>query len=341
MLVRLSAGAAVLTALTFWQFSFAQTPTTPPAPTAVPAAYTPTSLAAEPGLPRTPDGHPDFQGVVWATNFFPVFEASPMSADLVVSEEEAKGMVDAMVAGMSKSPGFKIDPEIHVIIGGTDGLPLVRGERRTRLIVLPADGKLPIRPDVKKATAGIDIFDGKKDDYEQRNSSERCLALGGPPPIHALVSYNRLRIVQTPTHVVIHHENGDQARIIPFANAHKPVRSGSWYGDAIARWDGDTLVIETVGQKASERIRGLMTKFVVEPDSNVVERFTRVSNDELLYQFTIEDADVYAAPWLGEFSFFTTDTGMFPFACHEHNHSLPNILQGARVADARAAGKPY
>jgi hypothetical protein len=336
----LQLSAALAAAMMIAAPAIGQTPAQPPAQEAAPAAsapvYTPTSLTPEPNLPRTPDGRPDFQGAVWATNFFPVFEASPMNASLVVSEAEAKKMVDTMVAGMSKVPGFNIDPEAHEIIGGTDGLPLVRGERRTRLIVLPADGKLPMAPEVKKQIAGVDTMDGPKDDYEQRPSSERCLTLGAPPPIYAVISYNRLRLVQTPTHVVIHHENGDETRIIPFADRHRPPGSSSWYGDAIARWEGDTLVIETIRQKPSERIRGLMSKFVVEGDATVIERFTRLSRDELLYQFTVEDPKVYTSPWLAEFSFYAADTGMFPFACHEHNYSLPNILQGQRVADARA-----
>ncbi|MDP3738610.1 MAG: hypothetical protein Q8R02_14540 [Hyphomonadaceae bacterium] len=320
----------------------AQTPPQQPAPApAPPPVYVPTSLTPDADTPRAPDGRPDLQGAIWATNFFPVFEASPLATKLVVSEAEAKKMVDTMVAGMASIPGFNIDPEAHDIIGGTDGLPLVRGERRSRLIVLPASGKLPISPETKKSIAGVDHMDGAKDDYEQRPSGERCLVLSGNPPIYAIIAYNRLRIVQTPTHIVIHSENGDEARIIPFATEHKAPGPRSWFGDSIAHWDGDTLVIETIRQNPNDRVRGLMTKFVVGEDAKVSERFTRVSKSELLYQFTIEDPKVYTAPWLGEFSFFTTSTGMFPSACHEHNYSLPNILQGARAIEAKTAGKTY
>ena len=68
----------------------------------------------------------------------------------------------------------------------------------------------------------------------------------------------------------------------------------------------------------------------------MIERFTRLSNNELLYQWTIEAPEIYTAPWLAEFSFFRTETGMYPSPCHEHNYSLPNILQGGRVADTAA-----
>lgn len=333
-LLPLTTAALMLSPLAMAQAPAPAAETAPAQAQAAPV-YTPTSLVPEPGLPRTADGKPDLQGVTWATNFFPVFDATPMAANLVVTEEEGKKIVDMMVAGMANVPDFRIDPEAHEIIGGTDGLPLVRGERRSRLIVLPADGKVPIKPGLTKAAASGD----KKDDYEQRPGNERCLVLAGAPPIYALVSYNRLQIVQTPEHVVIHNENGDEARIIPIADEHKAAGPRSWFGDSIASWEGDTLVVETIRQPHAERLRGLFTRFLVNENATVIERFTRVSKDEMLYQFTVEDPEVYTTPWLGEFSFYASDTGMFPGACHEHNYSLPNILRGQRVADARAAAK--
>jgi hypothetical protein len=306
---------------------------------AAPQAYVPTSLTPEPGMPRTPDGRPDLQGAIWATNFFPVFEASPMTANLVVPEDEARTIVSTMFAGMTSFLEKSIDPEAAQIMGETDGLPIVRGERRTRLIVLPANGKLPLTDEARAFIKRVDAMDDAKDDHEQRPSGERCLVLSGSPPVHAVISYNRLRIIQTPEHVVIHHENGDEARIIPFAMEHRPAGPRSWFGDSIARWDGDTLVVETIRTHPSERVRGLMTKFVVNDDARIIERYTRLSKEEMLYQFTIEDPKAYSAPWLAEFSFFTTDTGMYASPCHEHNHSLPNILLGQRMADLRAAAE--
>src|SRR5258706_303357 len=73
-------------------------------------------------------------------------------------------------------------------------------------------------------------------------------------------------------------------------------------GDSLARWEGDTLVVETVTFLPRDRTRGSLSgAFVVNPDARVIERFTRVSRDELVYQFTVEDPKVYAAPWLAEF----------------------------------------
>ena len=57
----------------------------------------------------------------------------------------------------------------------------------------------------------------------------------------------------------------------------------------------------------------------------------------LVYQLPFPDPDAYSGPWLAELSFKASDTGMFASPCHEHNHSLPCILLGPGMADARAA----
>jgi hypothetical protein len=83
-------------------------------------------------------------------------------------------------------------------------------------------------------------------------------------------------------------------------------------------------------------VRGaLPTSVLLGPDSKVIERYTRVSKDELLYQFTVEDPKIYTAPWLAEYSVFRAPYRMYPSSCHEENYSLPNILSGQRVADIR------
>jgi hypothetical protein len=309
------------------------------ASSADPFASSPTSLEPMGNIPRTPDGKPDFQNVVWATNYFPVFEATPMNPNLVVPEDEAGRIVATTFSGMLPFLEKSIDPEAHVIMGETDGLPIVRGERRTRLIVLPASGKLPLTEEARNVAKATDTMDGGKDDYEQRPAGERCLVGSGVPPIHAVIAYNRQRIIQTPTHVVIHNENGDEARIIPFAAQHNAPGPRSWYGDSIARWEGDTLVIDTIRTPPQERVRGLFTKFVVNEEARITERYTRLSTTELLYQFTIEDPAAYSEPWLAEFSFGASDTGMFASPCHEHNHSLTNIMLGQRMADARPVAR--
>lgn len=93
-------------------------------------------------------------------------------------------------------------------------------------------------------------------------------------------------------------------------------------------------MIETVSLPEVDRVR-LVSNLVVTKDSKVVERLTRLSDNELLYQYTVEDPAIYTAPWSAEYSLYRTDQRMFESSCHEGNYSLSNILKGGRVADMR------
>jgi hypothetical protein len=342
----LSLRCAALCAATYAAAIAAANATAQVAAPAVPAAvYAPTSLAAEPGLPRTPDGHPDLTGVVWAATFFGMIEATPMTPpELVLPEDEAKQAFDKMMAVFTSSPVIKktieTDPEASALLASTDGFPIVRGQRRTRLVVLPSDGKIPYTPEARKEASGAmaaTMTRAKADNPEERSAGERCITLGGKPPIAMMDSLHPRQFIQAPGYVVINTEYGDEARIAPFAVAHGPAALHPAMGDSIARWEGDTLVVETTGF-AGDGFRGAFpTALILNPDAKVIERFTRLSKDELLYQFTVEDSKVYTAPWLAEYSLFRAPYRMYPSGCHEGNYSLLNILSGQRVADAGAA----
>jgi hypothetical protein len=302
----------------------------PAAPHQVPAAYT---------VPRTSFGHPSLEGV-WTQNFVIVMEASPQAPMLTLPEPAAQAMAKAVAGGISAALDRGLDPEVPELMAATDGLPIVRGERRTRVVVRPADGKLPYTPDARTESARGPRW-GLYNNFEERPNWERCITSLGLPPVTGVgtTSVNPRRFIQTPAYVVLHTEYGDEARIIPFTATHRPKELHSPIGDSIARWDGDTLVIETTGLPEHDRIR-FFSNLIVTKAAKVVERFTRVSDNELLYQYTVEDPTTYTAPWLAEYSLYRTSQRMFEHACHEGNYSLPNILRAQRMKDARAPAKP-
>jgi hypothetical protein len=312
--------------------------------------YTPTSLAPSGPVPRTRDGHPDFQNVVWHASFFAMIEATPMlPQQLMLPEDQAKQAFDRTIAMFTGNPAIKklldADPEASSLLNDTAGLPIVRGERRTRLVVAPADGKLPLTPAARglaMAAANPAAKAPKADNPEERTLGERCFAMGGQAPMAMMSPLHPRQFVQTKDHIVINSEYGDEVRIIPFAAAHRSAELGPSMGDAIARWEGDTLVLETTSFPARERLRGAFpTGLPLNPDSKVIERYTRIGADELLYQFTIEDPKLYTAPWLAEYSLYRAPYRMYPSSCHEGNYSLANILSGQRVADNRTAGTAH
>jgi hypothetical protein len=167
---------------------------------------------------------------------------------------------------------------------------------------------------------------------EERPNWERCLAGQGQPPIVITTNINPREILQTPDAVVILSEYGPDLRIIPLTDRHGPAVFKSTLGDSIARWEGETLVIETVRLPAADTIRPLPT-LLVPPSAVVEERYTRVSDKELVYQFTVKDPAIYTGPWLAEYSLYRTAQPILEFACHEGNYSLPNILAGARARE--------
>ncbi|HEV2530312.1 hypothetical protein [Phenylobacterium sp.] len=283
--------------------------------------------------PRTASGQPSLEGV-WASNALLLLESTPRTPELTVPEPEAKALASAAAEAQAAGLDRALDPEAPAMLRATDGFPRVRGVRHTRLVVEPADGKIPYTPQARREAMGL----GKPPSYdnpEDRPPVERCLVGLGAPPLTMLNYANRLQILQTRDHVVLHVEYGDDVRIIPFSATHGPPFK-SQLGDSIARWEGDTLVIETVGLSDTNR-RRLFPTLIVPGDSKVIERLTRVSKTELVYQFTIIDPKTFTAPWLAEFSWFQTPQPMFEHACHEGNYSLPNILAGARQEEAAKA----
>jgi len=308
------------------------------------ASQVPAASAAPPtpsaySSPRTSFGQPSLEGI-WTQNFVVLMEASPQAPMLTLPEPAAKAMAASAAAGISAALDRGLDPEVPELMKVTDGLPIVRGERRTRSVVAPADGKLPYTPEARTESSRGPVS-RLYDNHEERPNWERCVTSLGLPPVTGIgtTSVNPRRFVQTPGYVVLHTEYGDEARIIPLTDTHRPKALHSPIGDSIARWEGDTLVIETIGLPEKDRIR-FFSNLIVTGNSKVIERFTRLSDDELLYQYTIEDPTTYTAPWLAEYSLYRTSQRMFEHACHEGNYSLPNILNARLVKDARAATSP-
>jgi hypothetical protein len=286
--------------------------------------------------PRTSFGQPSLEGV-WTQNFVILMEASPQAPSLTLPEAQATGMAKMVANAIGTQLDRGLDPEVPELMRNTDGLPIVRGERRTRTVVAPEDGKIPYTPAARKESSR-GPYSPQADNYEERPNWERCITSLGLPPVTGVgtTSANPREFVQTPGYVVVHTEYGDEARIIPFSDTHRPAAVHSLLGDAIAHWEGETLVIETVGLPAGDRVR-FFSNLVVPADSKVIERYTRLSENELLYQYTVENPEVYTAPWMAEYSLYKTDQHLFEHACHEGNYSLPNILKAERVKEQRAA----
>ncbi len=106
-----------------------------------------------------------------------------------------------------------------------------------------------------------------------------------------------------------------------------------WVGDSRASWDGDTLVIETRNFLRETSLGGSSANM------RLVERFTRVDDDTLRYEFTVNDPTTWAGPWTARVRMTRTDEPLYEYACHEGNYSMPNSLSGAPAMEAREAAE--
>jgi hypothetical protein len=144
------------------------------------------------------------------------------------------------------------------------------------------------------------------------------------------------RIVQSPGYVTILHEEYRDRRIIPVdGRPHRNVRQ--WFGDAVGRWEGNTLVVDTIN--FLDRTHYEWANIWTRPSEtlHLVERFTRISPDMLEYRITVEDPVTFEQPWTAviPISRMAVGTQIYEYACHEGNYAMPNLLNGARV-DARS-----
>ncbi len=147
---------------------------------------------------------------------------------------------------------------------------------------------------------------------------------------------NHYRFVQTDDYMMILVEMNQDARIIPINGEHRPAALQQWLGDSIGWWEGDTLVVETRHLHPQQAGSGQVN---LSEQGRVIERFTRYSDDQILYEFEVDDPVYYTQVWRGEMSFNTTDSRMYEYACHEGNYGLPGILAGERRAEADAASQ--
>jgi hypothetical protein len=135
--------------------------------------------------------------------------------------------------------------------------------------------------------------------------------------------------VQTPDNLMIDVEMNHDARIIRInregaVKAALPAPVKQWFGDSIAHWEGDTLVVVTKNLNPTQLQVGA---FPVSEKGRVVERFKRVSDDVIDYQFSVEDPVYYTQTWTGQMPLRRSKEHLYEYACHEGNYALPGILR--------------
>ena len=281
---------------------------------------------------RTAWGHPDLQGLWTNKTTTPIERPTPLAT-------ERSGAADApLPPASSNRPGLGT--------GGYNSFWLDQGSRidQPSLIVDPPDGKLPAvtRQAQRKADEFTARWIAPPASWEDMNVYDRCLTRGLPGAMMPGFYNHNYLILQTPDAVVLQVEMIHDARIIPL-NGRPHVQSSirQWLGDSRGHWEGETLVVETTNftDKAGQRaaIGRLFVTFSGSGHARLVERFTRIDADTIDYEFTVVDPTVDMRPWTASIPMSRTESPIYEYACHEGNHSVVNILAGARADERKDA----
>ena len=275
-------------------------------------------------LPRTPWGDPDLQGI-WNNS-----TTTPLEQ---MTEAELQRNRDARA------------PVIEATRGTGAAWPETGGRlEQPSLVIDPPDGRISLTPDAiarlvarEKAREGR----GEGDSWLDRNSWERCISRTMPVQMIPNLYNNNYQILQTPTHVAVQIEMIHETRIIPIDDRpHSSDNIRQWLGDSRGRWEGDTLVVETI--HFHDRLDGgdyqpshiLQTGHRGPGDTlRIVERFTRVDAETIDYRFTVEDPFTYTRPYTVAIPlrWRENQAPIYEYACHEGNYTMLNLLSGARA----------
>jgi len=318
-------------------------------------AAAPGMAAAQNGwqVPRTPDGHPDLQGN-WTNQSLTPLQRRAGQEPLYTPAEVAaleQGYVDRLARAAEPSDPDRglIEAQDNGVISAADSynnvyfetgsrVAVVNGEPRASLITLPLNGRIPpLTPEAQRrrgAEREARSRFGEYDGPELRPLADRCLtSYGSPmgPPMLPNGGYNsNYTIVQTPDYLMVMTEMVHDYRIIPIGSGSKlPADIRPWFGDSHGHWEGDTLVVETTNLHPLQPYSS--------PEMKVTERFSRMSEEALLYEFTVDDPATYIEPWGGQIPMTAMHDYLYEYACHEGNYAMEGVLKGARYEEAQAA----
>jgi len=285
--------------------------------------------------PRTVWGDPDLQGQWNSQTSTPLQrpdEGVLAGRDTLTSEE-------AETREATNRANFDLPPR-EGSVGNYNAFwrDVGRALTRTSLIIDPPDGRVPplspegqARIDAERAERVTRGPSNSPDTYTDLSPWTRCVSRGWNG-IGSWYSSN-YQLFQNPGYVVVFQELIHEARIIPLdGRPHLPRSVPQWMGDSRGHWEGNTLVVETTNFDPKTSYQGSRDTL------HLVERYTRIDEHTIDYQFTIDDPRTFSAAWTVSrpMTEVTDRVSIFEYACHEGNYAMEGILAGARAQEREA-----
>jgi hypothetical protein len=170
-----------------------------------------------------------------------------------------------------------------------------------------------VLPYTPAGRANIEAYNPERDgDY-----TGMCMPYGFVRSVNAPYP---IQIIQSDKHVSFLFETNQWFTVVPFRESHPSEVDPTWFGTSIAKWDGDTLVVETIGFNGFTR---LDTKGNPHSDRmRLTQRFTRTDAGHISYLVTIDDPAYYTTPWTNERTFTLSNGELIEYSCMENNRGL-------------------
>ena len=308
------------------------------------AAAKTTNTATKAYAKKTPWGDPDLQGVWNDATSTPL--QRPAGKGETVSGEEANLFEEQLANDLSRDRrdgGAEVDVNRAYNEHWMDARRLkITNDHRTSLIVDPADGRLPptvpisaerqkIRAERQAAATRFNA--GMPNVATELSLPIRCITRTDSPPYLPTIYNNDFQIYQSPGFVVIGPEMIHSARIIPLdGRPHIGPTLKQWLGDSRGHFEGNTLVLETTNFRSDD---GTVYQGANAETYRITERFTRVADDTINYEFTINDPATWTKPWTAVIPWTKIDPQeqMYEYMCHEDNFDIVHLLTGARARE--------
>jgi hypothetical protein len=287
--------------------------------------------------PKTSWGDPDLQGQWPATANIPMqrpanlgTRANLTDEELALREKQAQYQSEADSEEFVKgSANVTINPPSYWVEHG-------KPNRQASLIVDPPNGRTPpMTPEGQAAVKALNgghgpgnHFPNEVDSFTDFDIYSRCITRGVVSSMLPTLYNFGNQIVQAPGYVVIRNEMIHETRVIPLdGRPHIGKNIALYMGDSRGHFEGNTLVVETTNLKDQPGTAGGLFSDA----AKLTERFTRISQNELSYDLTVNDPKTWTKPWTLHMPYKEDPHyTIYEYACHEGNYMMLDALTGAR-----------